>query len=91
MPETWDPELISRQLAAVECKLVDFGNACWAHKHFTEDIQTRQYRSPEVCACPCFNESVLQNTGLAAVHLKTPSLLGLHELARRSVRSALKV
>lgn len=29
-------------------KLVDFGNGCWTHKHFTEDIQTRQYRSPEV-------------------------------------------
>ena len=32
----------------VHCKLVDFGNACWTHKHFTDDIQTRQYRSPEV-------------------------------------------
>ena len=30
------------------CKIVDFGNACWTHKHFTDDIQTRQYRSPEV-------------------------------------------
>jgi len=29
-------------------KIVDLGNACWTHKHFTEDIQTRQYRSPEV-------------------------------------------
>mmetsp|Transcript_1980 Transcript_1980/g.5243 ORF Transcript_1980/g.5243 Transcript_1980/m.5243 type:complete len:690 (-) Transcript_1980:165-2234(-) len=29
-------------------KLVDFGNACWRDQHFTEDIQTRQYRSPEV-------------------------------------------
>mgnify|MGYP003384964136 FL=1 len=29
-------------------KLVDLGNACWTHKHFTDDIQTRQYRSPEV-------------------------------------------
>lgn len=29
-------------------KLVDFGNACWVDKHFTEDIQTRQYRAPEV-------------------------------------------
>jgi serine/threonine-protein kinase SRPK3 len=28
--------------------VVDFGNACWTHKHFTDDIQTRQYRSPEV-------------------------------------------
>lgn len=29
-------------------KLADFGNACWQEKHFSEDIQTRQYRSPEV-------------------------------------------
>jgi len=29
-------------------KIVDFGNACWTFKHFTDDIQTRQYRSPEV-------------------------------------------
>lgn len=30
------------------CKLVDFGNACWTYKQFTTDIQTRQYRCPEV-------------------------------------------
>ncbi|XP_011088817.1 SRSF protein kinase 1 isoform X1 [Sesamum indicum] len=37
-------------LAEVElkCKLVDFGNACWTYKQFTSDIQTRQYRCPEV-------------------------------------------
>jgi serine/threonine protein kinase len=29
-------------------KVVDLGNACWRNKHFTDDIQTRQYRSPEV-------------------------------------------
>mmetsp|Transcript_2628 Transcript_2628/g.7146 ORF Transcript_2628/g.7146 Transcript_2628/m.7146 type:complete len:751 (-) Transcript_2628:865-3117(-) len=29
-------------------KIVDFGNACWGDNHFTDDIQTRQYRSPEV-------------------------------------------
>ena len=28
--------------------LADFGNANWTSSHFTEDIQTRQYRSPEV-------------------------------------------
>jgi serine/threonine protein kinase len=28
--------------------IVDLGNGCWTHKHFSEDIQTRQYRSPEV-------------------------------------------
>ncbi|KAJ1343057.1 hypothetical protein BSLG_002083 [Batrachochytrium salamandrivorans] len=29
-------------------KLADLGNACWVNHHFTGDIQTRQYRSPEV-------------------------------------------
>lgn len=29
-------------------KIADLGNACWVHHHFTEDIQTRQYRSLEV-------------------------------------------
>ena len=33
-------------------KLVDFGNACWVHRHFTSDIQTRQYRCPEVVPLP---------------------------------------
>ena len=28
-------------------KIADLGNACWVEKHFTDDIQTRQYRSPE--------------------------------------------
>lgn len=29
-------------------KIADFGNACWVDEHFTNDIQTRQYRAPEV-------------------------------------------
>merc|ERR1712113_392190 len=28
-------------------KICDLGNACWTTKHFTDDITTRQYRSPE--------------------------------------------
>lgn len=32
----------------MRCKVVDFGNACWADKPFSEEIQTRQYRAPEV-------------------------------------------
>ena len=39
---------VCERLADVRCSIVDFGNACWVHKHFTDDIQTRQYRSPEV-------------------------------------------
>jgi len=37
------PDKIPRQF-----KIADFGNACWVEKHFTDDVQTRQYRSPEV-------------------------------------------
>lgn len=29
-------------------KICDMGNGCWSHHHFTPEIQTRQYRSPEV-------------------------------------------
>jgi serine/threonine-protein kinase SRPK3 len=29
-------------------KIADLGNGCWTHKHFTDDVTTRQYRSPEV-------------------------------------------
>lgn len=29
-------------------KIADLGNACWTYKHFTDDVTTRQYRSPEV-------------------------------------------
>ncbi|KAK4780505.1 hypothetical protein SAY87_016611 [Trapa incisa] len=44
------PSTRQRLLAELDlnCKLVDFGNACWTYKHFTNDIQTRQYRCPEV-------------------------------------------
>merc|ERR1712137_82631 len=29
----------------LECKIADLGNACWVDHHYTEDIQTRQYRA----------------------------------------------
>jgi serine/threonine-protein kinase SRPK3 len=32
----------------ITVKIADLGNACWVDHHFTDDIQTRQYRSPEV-------------------------------------------
>ncbi|URE00917.1 serine threonine-protein kinase [Musa troglodytarum] len=41
---------LERSLEGIDlrCKIVDFGNACWCDKQLTDDIQTRQYRSPEV-------------------------------------------
>uniref|UniRef100_A0A8C9RD45 non-specific serine/threonine protein kinase n=1 Tax=Scleropages formosus TaxID=113540 RepID=A0A8C9RD45_SCLFO len=37
-----------RNADSLRVKIADLGNACWVHKHFTEDIQTRQYRAIEV-------------------------------------------
>ncbi|XP_049893858.1 SRSF protein kinase 3-like isoform X2 [Epinephelus moara] len=43
------PDLLKPQNAdKILIKIADLGNACWVHKHFTEDIQTCQYRSVEV-------------------------------------------
>ena len=42
-PSTWGP-----LQNPVNVKIADLGNACWVHRHFTEDIQTRQYRCLEV-------------------------------------------
>ncbi|KAJ2021174.1 serine/threonine protein kinase, CMGC [Coemansia sp. RSA 922] len=36
------------RLQGLRVKIADLGNATWSDHHFTEDIQTRQYRSPEV-------------------------------------------
>ncbi|CAL4067742.1 unnamed protein product, partial [Meganyctiphanes norvegica] len=36
------------EICNMEVKIADLGNACWVDHHFTEDIQTRQYRCLEV-------------------------------------------
>ena len=33
------------------------GNGCWTYHHFTPEIQTRQYRSPEVIIGADYNTS----------------------------------
>jgi serine/threonine-protein kinase SRPK3 len=38
----------SQDLRTIKVKIIDVGNACWVSEHFTNDLQTRQYRSPEV-------------------------------------------
>ncbi|XP_048738561.2 SRSF protein kinase 3-like isoform X2 [Ostrea edulis] len=37
-----------RQICEIPVKIADLGNACWTFIHFTDDIQTRQYRALEV-------------------------------------------
>jgi len=46
---TWtEEELMEIYGDCSKIKIVDLGNACWTYKHFTDDVQTRQYRAPEV-------------------------------------------
>jgi serine/threonine-protein kinase SRPK3 len=47
LPNT-DEEIIKTFGDCYKIKIVDLGNACWTFKHFTDDVQTRQYRAPEV-------------------------------------------
>lgn len=42
-PAPYDPTTLER----ITVKIADLGNASWTDQHFTDDIQTRQYRSPE--------------------------------------------
>lgn len=38
-------------------KIADLGNACWLDHHFSTEIQTRQYRSPEVILGISYNHT----------------------------------
>ncbi|GMS87038.1 hypothetical protein PENTCL1PPCAC_9213, partial [Pristionchus entomophagus] len=31
-----------------QAKIADLGNACWTHQHFSDEIQTKEYKAPEV-------------------------------------------
>lgn len=36
------------EMLQLDCRAVDLGNACWEQRHYSSDVQTRQYRAPEV-------------------------------------------
>uniref|UniRef100_UPI0037E9AFAA SRSF protein kinase 3-like n=1 Tax=Semicossyphus pulcher TaxID=241346 RepID=UPI0037E9AFAA len=57
-------------------KIADLGNACWVHKHFTEDIQTCQYRSVEVLIGADYNTPAdIWSTACMAFELATGDYL----------------
>lgn len=69
----FDPALVD---CDVEVKIADLGNACWTHKKFTEDIQTRQYRSLEVLLGAGYNTSAdIWSTACMAFELATGDYL----------------
>ncbi|XP_070964605.1 SRSF protein kinase 1-like isoform X1 [Oncorhynchus clarkii lewisi] len=60
----------------LKVKIADLGNACWLHKHFTEDIQTRQYRSLEVLIGSGYNTPAdIWSTACMAFELATGDYL----------------
>lgn len=68
-----DPAL---EICDVQVKIADLGNACWVHKHFTEDIQTRQYRSLEVILGAGYDTSAdIWSTACMAFELATGDYL----------------
>jgi len=71
-PDLRDAEFLKRSRAVV----VDLGNACWTHRHFSEDIQTRQYRAPEVLLGHKYDTSAdMWSLGCICFELLTGDLL----------------
>jgi len=59
-----DPKLLEEVMGldlfdhhGVTYKVADLGNACWVERHFSDDIQTRQYRSPETIIAAGYDTS----------------------------------
>eukprot|EP00536_Pseudo-nitzschia_multiseries_P006326 jgi/Psemu1/286393/fgenesh1_pg.132_\ len=71
-PDLSDP----KSLLKTKSVIVDLGNACWTHRHFSEDIQTRQYRAPEVLIGSKYNTSAdMWSLGCMTFELLTGDLL----------------
>lgn len=71
-PNLRDLEMLMKSRAVV----VDLGNACWTHRHFSEDIQTRQYRAPEVLIGSKYDTSAdMWSLGCITFELLTGDLL----------------
>ncbi|XP_010526854.1 PREDICTED: SRSF protein kinase 2-like [Tarenaya hassleriana] len=72
------PSKAGRNLDGIDmrCKVVDFGNGCWADKQFAEEIQTRQYRAPEVILGSGYSFSVdMWSFACTAFELATGDML----------------
>uniref|UniRef100_A0A8C6UW49 non-specific serine/threonine protein kinase n=1 Tax=Neogobius melanostomus TaxID=47308 RepID=A0A8C6UW49_9GOBI len=60
----------------IKIKIADLGNACWVHKHFTDGIQTCQYRSVEVLIGAEYNTPAdIWSTACVAFELATGDYL----------------
>jgi serine/threonine protein kinase len=72
VPDLKDVEMLTSCRAVI----VDLGNACWTYRHFSEDIQTRQYRAPEVLIGSKYDTSAdIWSLGCMVFELLTGDLL----------------
>jgi serine/threonine-protein kinase SRPK3 len=61
---------------SLKIKIADLGNGCWLHHHFSTEIQTRQYRSPEVLiGCHYDATADIWSLGCMVFELVTGNLL----------------
>lgn len=77
VPKANPPDLKdSEGLMKTRSVIVDLGNACWTYRHFSEDIQTRQYRAPEVLIGSKYDTSAdMWSLGCMTFELLTGDLL----------------
>ena len=70
----------------ISVKIADLGNACWVGHHFTNDIQTRQYRSPEVILGSKWGAStdVWSMAAMVSFFVAVPHMDSANPPARRS-------
>ncbi|CAK5116986.1 unnamed protein product [Aphanomyces euteiches] len=80
--DSWQERILARLNAEndaipdYQVRIADLGNACWTYKHFTQDIQTRQYRSPEVILGQNYDQSTdMWSMGCFVFELATGELL----------------
>lgn len=72
----------------ISVKIADLGNACWVGHHFTNDIQTRQYRSPEVILGAKWGASTDVWSMACMVYLSLTSICGCEANRDRSSNSS---
>lgn len=71
-PDLKDADVLMKTRSVI----VDLGNACWTYRHFSEDIQTRQYRAPEVLIGSKYDTSAdMWSLGCMTFELLTGDLL----------------
>ena len=79
-------------LNAFDIKIVDLGNACWTYKHFASDIQTRQYRCPEVIVGAKYDTSAdIWSLACLIFELATGDLLLIREPLRLMITIEMKI